>query len=157
MASNSKRSIPYFSNSLPKYYFRRYSVPRCYRHYTFLHTLLDRVEHPSIDWNSWGHTIRNTRANKNTKGDANACKRISLHFYHSKNRDWYHFSLFLCVTLFVWFPLMSAEAQLSDDNSITVSTEDERMEYLTSSDSPDTLSVPSDSAACMNFTILGNE
>ena len=52
---------------------------------------------------------------------------------------------------------MSAEAQLSDDNSITVSTEDERMEYLTSSDSQDTLSVPSDSAACMNFTIFGNE
>lgn len=49
---------------------------------------------------------------------------------------------------------MSAEAQLSGDNSITVSTEDERMEYLTSSDSQDALSIPSDSAICMKLNIL---
>ena len=52
------------------------------------------------------------------------------------------------------FPLMSAEAQLSGNNSITVSTEDERMEYLTSSDSQDALSIPSDSAICMKLNIL---
>ena len=49
---------------------------------------------------------------------------------------------------------MSAEAQLSGDNSITVSTEDERMEYLTSSDSQDALSIPSDSATCILLNIL---
>ena len=62
---------------------------------------------------------------------------------------------YFCVSYFVFgFPLMSAEAQLSGDNSITVSTEDERMEYLTSSDSQDALSIPSDSATCMKLNTL---
>ena len=80
--------------------------------------------------------------------------RICLHFLHSRKRTGYYFSLFPCVIQFVWFFLMSAEAQLNGDNSITVSTDDERMEYLTSSDSQDTLSIPSDSTICMKFCFM---